>query len=80
MYELKTIQFKIDCIFWKNQDGGHLIDGVHITILLLQLSWMACWMLSFYLMPLNKVILENRLHKIKQTTFFQFQMKADSML
>ena len=34
MYELKIIQFKIDCISWKNQDGGHLIDGVHITILL----------------------------------------------
>ena len=27
MYELKIMQFKIDCIFWKNQDGGHLING-----------------------------------------------------
>ena len=31
MYELKIIEFKIDCIFWKNQDGGHFINGVHIT-------------------------------------------------
>ena len=80
MYELKIIQFKIYCIFWKNQDGGHLINGVHITILRLQPSWMACCMLSFYPKPLNKVILENRLHKFKQTTLFQLQMKADSML
>ena len=28
------MQFKIDCIFWKNQDGGHLINGVYITFLL----------------------------------------------
>ena len=34
MYELEIIQFKIACIIWKNQDGGHLINGVHITILL----------------------------------------------
>ena len=34
VYELKIMQFKIDCIFWKNQDGGHLINGVHITFLL----------------------------------------------
>ena len=46
MYELKIMPFKIDCIFWKNQDGGHLINGVHITFLLLKPSWMVCWMLS----------------------------------
>ena len=23
------MQFKIDCIFWKNQDGGHLINDVN---------------------------------------------------
>ena len=35
MYELKIMQFKIDCMFWKkNQDGGHLINGVHKTFLL----------------------------------------------
>ena len=31
MYELKIIQFKIDCNFWKNQDGDHFINGDHIT-------------------------------------------------
>ena len=33
-YELKIIQFKIDCNFLKNQDGGHFINGDHITFLL----------------------------------------------
>ena len=34
--ELKIIQFKIDCIFLKNQDGGHFINGVHVTFPLLK--------------------------------------------
>ena len=29
--ELKVIQSKIDGIFLKNQDGGHFINGVHVT-------------------------------------------------
>ena len=45
--ELKIIQLKIDCIFLKNQDGGHFINGVHVTFPLGQPSWIACCMLSF---------------------------------
>ena len=80
MHELKIIQFKIDCIFWKkprwrppykwcpynNSTLTAVLDGMLDAL--------------FYPKPLNKVILENRLHKFKQTTFFQLRMKADSML
>ena len=45
MYELEIIQFKIDCIFWINQDGSHFINGDHIKFPLWQPSWMAYWML-----------------------------------
>ena len=31
MYELKIIQFRIDCNFWKNLDGSHFINCDHIT-------------------------------------------------
>ena len=62
MYELKIIQFKIDC-----QDGGHFINGDHIyNISTLTANLDGMLDAHFvYPKPLNKIILENCLHKFK---------------
>ena len=65
MYEFKIIQLKIDCNFRKKQDGGHFINGYHITFHFdSHFGWhVGCSL--FYPKPLNRIILENRLHKFK---------------
>ena len=69
VYQLKIIEFKIDCIFWKKPRWRPLYKWCpyNISTLTVILDVMLD-VLFFYPKPLNKIILENRLHKFKLHT------------
>ena len=62
MYELKLMQFKIDCIFWKKPRWRPSYKWCPYNISTLTAVLDGMLNALFFSKPLDKVFLENRLH------------------